>query len=156
MARRINHIAIAVRETAAALHFYADTLGLEAHPTRRVDSEGVDVTFLDVGGARIEILEPLAPDSPVGRFLDKRGEGLHHICLEVDDLRATCAELAARGYNVIDQTPRRGAGGEQLAFIHPGSTNGVLIELYQAPEMPTGPRGEEAGAAAHRSPGENA
>ncbi len=131
-APRVNHIAVAVRDTASALHLYADVLGLRAHPTTRLESEGVLATFLDSDGLRLEILEPLSDESPVGRFLDKRGEGLHHVCLEVPDLAAACAELSARGYNLVDEVPHRGADGHLLAFLHPRSTNGVLIELYQS------------------------
>lgn len=132
MTRRINHVAIAVRETSAALHLYSNVLGFKADATTRVDSEGVLATFVEGQGARLEILEPIDPDTAVGRFLERRGEGLHHICLEVDDLRAVSAELAAQGYNLVDPEPRRRPSGELYVFLHPNSTNGVLVELYQA------------------------
>lgn len=146
MASRINHIAIAVRATSAALHLYTDVLGLKAHPTTRHDAEGVLVTFVDAEGARLEVLEPVEADSPVGRFLEKRGEGIHHICLEVDDLAAASAELAAQGYNLIDPTPRRNPEGELYVFLHPNSTSGALIELYQARAPRPSPGGQDGSA----------
>ena len=138
--RKVDHFAIAVRDTATALHLYVDVLGLQALPTIPIESEGTLVTLVGVDGTRLEILEPLAADTPVGRFLDRHGEGIHHLCFEVDDLGAACAELAARGYNVVDPAPRPGLDGRQRVFLHPRSTNGVLVELYQATDTAEGER----------------
>ena len=127
----INHIAVAVHDTEAALALYSQALGLPAQATVEHPPEGVRVTFREIGQTKIELLEPLAADSAVGRFLEKRGEGLHHICLEVDDLSEAIARLRDRGFNVIDETPREGMHGEKLVFIHPKSAFGVLLELYE-------------------------
>lgn len=128
----IDHVAIVARDTAEALRLYVDVLGLRAEPTETVPSENVKITFLRGANARIELIEPLPGDSGVARFLEKRGEGLHHVCLVVPDLPATLRTLAAAGYQLIDQQPRRNVRGKLLAFVHPKSANGVLVELYQA------------------------
>ena len=128
----IDHVGIAVRDTAAALRLYAGLLGLRPEPTCVASDENVKVTFLDGPNARLEILEPLPGDSAVARFLEKRGEGLHHLCLVVPDLARTLERLANAGYQLVDAQPRRNARGNLLAFVHPKAANGVLIELYQA------------------------
>lgn len=130
----IDHVAIAVRDTADALRLYVDLLGLRPKPTEIATAENLKITFLDGANSRVEILEPLAGDSAVARFLEKRGEGLHHICFAVPDLVATLASLKAAGYQLVDEQPRPGRHGELLAFVHPKSTNGVMIELYQKGE----------------------
>lgn len=127
----IDHVAIAVRDTADALRLYVDLLGLRPEPTEIAATENLKITFLDGANSRVEILEPLAGDSAVARFLEKRSEGLHHICFAVPDLVATLASLKAAGYQLVDEQPRPGRHGELLAFVHPKSTNGVMIELYQ-------------------------
>src|SRR5262245_23527868 len=131
--KRIDHVAIVVRDLASALRFYRDTLGIA--PTRVIDfpRESVKVAFLPLGGpggSEIELLEPTAPDTGVARFLEKRGEGLHHICLEVPDVERALAELRAQGCEVLDETPRPTAEGRGI-FIHPKDTSGVLLELVQ-------------------------
>ena len=131
--RRIDHVAIVVRDLGAALRFYRDTLGIA--PSRVIDfpSEGVKIAFLPLGGAggsEIELLEPTDPSSGVARFLEKRGGGIHHICLEVPDIERALAELQAAGTPVLDATPRPTAEGRGI-FIHPKGTGGVLLELVQ-------------------------
>ncbi len=106
-------------------------LGLELDGTETVEDQGVAVAFLPVGEARIELLEPVSEDTPVGRFLARRGEGLHHICYEVEDLAAKLEELRSLGARVLDGYPRRGAEGKLVAFLHPASANGVLVELSE-------------------------
>ena len=128
---KIDHLGIAVRSIADSLSFYREALGLELKGTETVADQGVTVAMLPVGETRIELLEPVSEDSAVARFIAKRGEGLHHICYEVDDLAAKLAELGARGVRVLDGYPRRGAEGKLVAFLHPASANGVLVELVE-------------------------
>jgi methylmalonyl-CoA/ethylmalonyl-CoA epimerase len=127
----VDHIAIAVPSIAAAQPVFELLTGGTASPPERVDTQGVDVVFIGDGVARLELLEPFAPDSPVARFLAKRGAGLHHIAYRVDDLAGTLDRLAAAGTELVDRTPRQGAHGRLVAFIHPRSSAGVLIELVQ-------------------------
>jgi methylmalonyl-CoA/ethylmalonyl-CoA epimerase len=125
----LDHVAIAVESIAASLPIFESLLGAAGSPVERVESQGVCVTFMGSGAGRIELIEPTGPDTAVGRFLERRGPGLHHIAYRVPDLEATLARLAADGFELIDQTPRAGAYGHQVAFLHPRSTGGVLIEL---------------------------
>lgn len=127
----IDHVAVAVHDTADALRLYVDTLGFEAEQTDVVPAENIRVTFVNGRNARLEVIEPLTEDSAVGRFLAKRGEGIHHICLEVVDLPSALERLRAAGYQLVDDVPRQGFHGKLLAFVHPKSTNGVMIELYE-------------------------
>jgi methylmalonyl-CoA/ethylmalonyl-CoA epimerase len=127
----IDHIGIAVADLDEALGFYRDALGLEVHQREDVPSQKVRVHFLGAGGAALELLEATAPDSPIARHVEKRGPGIHHLTLRVDDIDGTLARLRQRGVKLIDETPRAGAGGSRIAFIHPSSTGGVLIELKQ-------------------------
>jgi methylmalonyl-CoA/ethylmalonyl-CoA epimerase len=129
----LDHIGIAVKDLQAALAFYRDALGLEIEPPEEVASQHVRAHFAPVGEARLELLEATAPESPIARYIDKRGPGLHHITLRVPDLRAALAELRRRGVRMIDEQPRPGAAGSLIAFVHPSSTDGVLIELKQNP-----------------------
>lgn len=128
----MDHVAMVVRNTSEALRLYRDVLGMRAGPTEEVPTENVRITFLEGANGRIEILEPLPGDSGVARFLEKRGEGLHHVCLAVPHLARTLQALRDAGYQLIDEQPRRNVHGKLLAFVHPRSSNGVLIELYQA------------------------
>jgi methylmalonyl-CoA epimerase len=128
---KIDHLGIAVRSIEDSLRFYAEALGLEVKATEAVEDQGVEVALLPVGEARIELLEPVSDDSPVGRFIARRGEGLHHICYEVEDLAARLEHLRSRGVRVLDGYPRRGAEGRLVAFLHPASANGVLVELVE-------------------------
>jgi methylmalonyl-CoA/ethylmalonyl-CoA epimerase len=128
---KIDHLGIAVRSISDSLAFYRDTLGLDLAATETVGDQGVEVALLPVGESRIELLEPVSEDTPVGRFIAKRGEGLHHICYEVDDLTSKMEELKSRGVRVLDGYPRRGAEGKLVAFLHPANANGVLVELVE-------------------------
>ena len=128
---KINHLGVAVESIDAALAFWRDGLGLELEAIEVVEDQGVRVAMLPIGDSRIELLEATGAETPVGRFVAKRGAGIHHLCLEVPDIAAQLATLKARGIRLIDETPRQGAGGALVAFIHPASTGGVLIELTQ-------------------------
>lgn len=134
--RRIDHIAIAVRDIDAALPFYRDMLGISPSTVMDLPAEGVRIAFLPMGGpagTKIELVQPLDPANSIARFIEKRGEGQHHICLEVASIDAALADLAARGVPVLDQTPRVSAEGRAI-FIHPKGANGVLIELVEVGE----------------------
>lgn len=128
---KVQHLGVAVGSIDEALNFWREGLGLELGTVEVVEDQGVRVALLPIGESRIELLEPTGEDTPVGRFIAKRGQGIHHICVEVDDLAAKLAELKARGIRLIDQEPRTGAGGALVAFVHPAGTGGVLIELTQ-------------------------
>lgn len=128
---RIAHIGIAVKSIAEAERFYVQGLGIELAQVQDVPEQGVKVAFLPTGESELELLEPLSEASPVAKFLEKRGEGIHHICLEVADIEAALSQLAAQGAELIDKAPRRGAEGKRVAFIHPRSAHGVLIELVE-------------------------
>lgn len=133
MPRRIDHVAIIVRNLEQALSFYRDTLGISPREIRDVPSEQVRIAFLPMGGpggSEIELLEPTTPASSLSRFLEKRGEGLHHICLEVEDIDAALREMREKGAPVLDQEPRLAAEGRAI-FLHPKGTNGVLLELIE-------------------------
>lgn len=129
--KRIDHIAIAVESLDEALRFYRDALGLDCFTIETVEEQGVRVAKLDAGNTHIELLEPLGPDTPVGKFLTKRGQGLHHICFGVDDIACELNQLKDSNTRMIDNEPKIGAGGAQIAFIHPAATGGVLTELSQ-------------------------
>src|SRR5919201_102988 len=131
MITRIDHIGIAVNDIAEALKVYRDALGLEVTHLADEPEQRVKVAFLPRGESEIELLEPYPGEGPVRKFMDKRGEGIHHICLEVDDIEAALARLAARGVQLIDERPRVNSRGQQIAFIHPKGAHGVLIELYE-------------------------
>ena len=123
----VAHIGIAVSSIRDALPFYRDILGLD--PGRPERADGATIVSLHCGDVDVELLEPADPSSPVAKFLAKRGPGIHHICFRVTDLDAALARCRAAGYQLIDETPRRGAGGRRIAFLHPKSTNGILLEL---------------------------
>ena len=131
MKATLDHIGIAVGDLGQALAFYRDALGLEVEPPEEVPSQGVRVHFVPVGEATIELIEPTSADSPIARFIDTRGPGVHHVTLRVDDLCDVLARLRERGIRLIDQQPRAGAEGALIAFVHPASTHGVLVELKQ-------------------------
>jgi len=128
---KIDHLGIAVRSISDSLSFYRETLGLDLAGSETVEDQGVTVALLPVGESRIELLEPLSAETPVGRFIARRGEGLHHICYEVDDLASKIDDLRSRGIRLLDGYPRRGAEGKLVAFLHPASANGVLVELVE-------------------------
>jgi methylmalonyl-CoA/ethylmalonyl-CoA epimerase len=124
---RIAHVGIAVEDLENAVSFYRDVLGVEPHPPEVVD--GARILTLPFGDAQVELLQPLEPESPVGRFLAKRGPGIHHICYRVPDLDAAVQACRKAGYRLVDEVPRTGAAGRRIAFIHPKSTAGILLEL---------------------------
>jgi methylmalonyl-CoA/ethylmalonyl-CoA epimerase len=132
---KLDHIGIATNQLAESLAVWRDALGLEIDSTEEVAEQGVRVVMMPIGETHVELLEPTTPDSPVGRFLAKRGPGIHHLAIEVGDIRASLADLARKGARLIDEEPRLGAGGCLVAFIHPSSTNGVLLELVQRPSL---------------------
>ena len=123
----VAHIGIAVPSIRDALPFYRDVLGLA--PASPEHADGATIVSLHFGDVDVELLEPVDPSSPVASFLAKRGPGIHHICYRVPDLDAALARCRAAGYRLVDETPRRGAGGRRIAFLHPKSTNGILLEL---------------------------
>src|SRR3954471_16811311 len=133
MRATLDHVGIAVKDLAAALAFYRDALGLEIEPPEEVTSQRVRAHFVPVGEAKLELLEATAPESAIARYVEKRGPGLHHITLRVEDIGAALAQLKGRGARLIDEQPRHGAEGGLVAFIHPASAHGVLVELKQAP-----------------------
>jgi methylmalonyl-CoA/ethylmalonyl-CoA epimerase len=124
---RIAHIGVAVTDLDAALAFYRDVLGVRPHPPETAD--GATILSLPFGDSEVELLASSDPDSPIGRFLAKRGPGIHHICYRVPDLDAAVEACRAAGYQLIDEVPRSGAGGRRIAFVHPKSTAGILLEL---------------------------
>jgi len=127
----IDHIAIVVDDIESALGFWRDVLGLELDHVEEVPEQQSLVAFLPVDGSEIELVEPTSDDSGVARYLKKHGPGMHHICIQVEALESTLAELKAKGVHLINETPLEGSGGKRLAFIHPKSTQGVLVELYE-------------------------
>jgi len=128
---KVDHIGIAVNGLDEALAVWRDALGLEVEHTEEVAEQGVRVTMLPVGEAHIELLQPLTENSPVGKFLEKRGPGIHHIAVRAPDIEAALAQLKQKGTRLIDEKPRVGARGCLVAFVHPSSANGVLLELVQ-------------------------
>ncbi|MCI0525343.1 MAG: methylmalonyl-CoA epimerase [Acidobacteria bacterium] len=128
---KIQHLGVAVGSIDEALGFWRDALGLELTDVEVVEDQGVRVAMLPIGESRIELLEATGDETPVGKFIAKRGPGIHHLCLEVNDINAKLAELKTQGVRLIDEQPRTGAGGALVAFVHPSSTGGVLIELTQ-------------------------
>lgn len=129
---RLEHVAIAVHDLEAAIAVYSAILGQPESGRESVESEGVQVAFFDLDGPRIELLEPTGADTAVGRFLERRGPGLHHIAFDVPDIEDAIRRCTAAGLETVGAAPRKGAGGRQVAFLHPGGTAGVLIELSQA------------------------
>jgi methylmalonyl-CoA/ethylmalonyl-CoA epimerase len=135
--KRIDHIAIVVQDIEQPLSFWHDALGLELTHVEEVPSQESIVAFLPSGQSEIELVKPTTPTSGIAKYLAKRGPGIHHICFEVDDIEATLAHLKECGVELINETPTIGAGGKKIAFIHPRSTSGVLVELYElTPEEP--------------------
>jgi methylmalonyl-CoA epimerase len=129
---RIAHIGIAVKDADAALKLYRDVLGLEPSSVETVEAQKAKTVHIPIGDSSIELLESTSPEGVVAKFIEKRGEGIHHIAIEVDDIEATLAKMKAAGFQLIDETPRMGAGNMRIAFVHPRATNGVLLELCQS------------------------
>jgi methylmalonyl-CoA/ethylmalonyl-CoA epimerase len=128
---KLDHIGIATRQIDESLRLWQGALGLELDHQEEITNQGVRVGMLAIGDTHVELLEPLSEDSPVGKFLDKRGPGIHHIAIRVDDIRSELAKLKINGARLIDEEPRVGAGGCLVAFVHPSSTGGVLLELVE-------------------------
>lgn len=134
MLNMIYHLGYAVKDIEAASRFYRDNFGAELGEPELVEDQGIVATMFRVGESTIELVQPTCPDSPVGKFLAKRGEGFHHVAFQVDDLKRALAELKENGVELIDEEPRRGAGGTKMAFVHPRSAFGVLTELVELPD----------------------
>jgi methylmalonyl-CoA/ethylmalonyl-CoA epimerase len=128
---KIDHLGIAVKSIQEGKNFWTDVLGLTFAGSETVDAQKVTTAFLPVGESELELLESTAPDGPIAKFLEARGEGIQHVAFRVADLDEALAELKAQGIRLIDETPRRGAGGARIAFLHPKSTSGVLVELCE-------------------------
>jgi methylmalonyl-CoA epimerase len=134
MLGRIDHIGVAVEDLEVSLQLYAEVLGMPVVHRETVAEQGVEAVLLDVGENHVELLAPLGPDTPVGRYVAKNGPGLHHVAYQVADVEATLAALAAAGIRLIDETPRVGIRGSRVAFVHPAATGGVLTEIVQPAE----------------------
>ena len=132
----LDHVAILVSDLDAAVKLYRDVYGLPEPEIEEVPSEQVRVAIFGHGAGRIELVSPSGPDSPMAKAIEKRGEGLHHVCLEVADLPKAMADLKAKGAPLLDEKPRPGAGGAKVAFVHPKGSRGVLVELRQGPGKP--------------------
>jgi methylmalonyl-CoA epimerase len=130
----IDHVGVAVEDIDSALALYRDALGMPLVHRETVTEQGVDAALLDVGDGHVELLQPLGPDTAVGKFLAKRGPGLHHVAYRVDDIDVALQSLAGAGLRLIDERPRTGIRGSRVAFLHPGSTGGVLTEIVQPAE----------------------
>jgi methylmalonyl-CoA/ethylmalonyl-CoA epimerase len=133
-AKGLDHVAIAVKDLDVAVKYYVEVLGFAAPELEDVPEQKVKTAIFGHGMGRIELICPTDPSSSIAKYLEKRGEGLHHICVEVGDLLQTLTELKAKGAQLIDETPKRGAGGAQIAFVHPKGAHGVLTELRQGPK----------------------
>ena len=129
--KAINHVAVVVDDMEKSLAFWRDALGIELHELRDVPAEQSQVAFLPLAGAEVELVMPTTDDSGIAKYLAKRGPGMHHLCLEVDDIEGMMNELKARNIRLINEEPRTAADGKKYAFVHPESTGGVLVELYQ-------------------------
>ena len=128
---RVDHIGIAVKNLDEMVKWYEDTLGVKAHGTEVVDEQKVTVAFLPIGESELELLETTSDDGPIAKFIEKNGEGIQHIALRVDNIDETLEVMKEKGIRMIDQTPRYGAGGARIAFVHPKATHGVLLELCE-------------------------
>ncbi len=133
--KKIHHIAVLVEDIDESLKFWQETLGIQPSHVRDFPSESARIAFLPLGESEIELVQPTEAGTGLSKFLEKRGEGLHHLCVEVDDLRKILAELKSKGTQLINEEPRPGEDGKLYAFIHPKSTHGVLVELYQIPKL---------------------
>jgi methylmalonyl-CoA/ethylmalonyl-CoA epimerase len=129
--KKINHVAVVVDDMEKALSFWRDALGMELHELRDVPAEKSQVAFLPLSGSEVELVMPTSDDSGIAKYLAKRGAGMHHICLEVDDIEGMMSQLKSKGMRLINEDPRTAADGKKYAFVHPESTSGVLVELYQ-------------------------
>jgi methylmalonyl-CoA/ethylmalonyl-CoA epimerase len=131
--KKIYHLGYAVEDIAAAARFYEEYFGAQVGEPEEVEEQGIVATMFEVGESMVELVQPTRPDSPVGKFLQKRGEGFHHVAFQVEDLKASLKELKENGVELIDEEPRIGAGGTRMAFVHPKGAHGVLTELVELP-----------------------
>ncbi|MDK2919433.1 MAG: methylmalonyl-CoA/ethylmalonyl-CoA epimerase [Candidatus Petromonas sp.] len=131
---KVDHIGIAVKNLDETLKFYTEALGLELHGTETVEEQKVKVAFLPVGDTEVELLESTAPDGPIARFIEKKGEGIQHVAFRVENIEEAIAHMKEKGFRMIDEKPRYGAGGAKIAFMHPKSSHGVLVELSEREE----------------------
>lgn len=131
MIKKVDHIGIAVKSLEAVLPFYTDVLGIPLLRVEEVESQKVKVAFMQAGETKLELLEPMSPESTIAKFIEKRGEGIHHVALGVESIEKRIAELKEKGIRMIDDSPRPGAGGADIAFMHPKSASGVLFELCE-------------------------
>jgi lactoylglutathione lyase/methylmalonyl-CoA/ethylmalonyl-CoA epimerase len=131
MIKKIDHIGIAVNNLEESLKFYEDALGLKVDNIEEVPEQKVKVGFLNIGGVHLELLESTSEEGPVAKFIEKRGEGIHHIAILVDNIENSIGAMKEKQVKLIDETPRKGAGGSKMAFVHPKSTHGILLELYE-------------------------
>lgn len=129
--KAINHVAVVVDDMEKSLSFWRDALGIELHELRDVPAEKSQVAFLPLAGTEVELVMPTTDDSGIAKYLAKRGPGMHHLCLEVDDIEGMMKELKAKNIRLINEEPRTASDGKKYAFVHPESTGGVLVELYQ-------------------------
>ncbi len=151
MEATLDHIGIAVADLAEALAFYRDALGLEPQAPEEIASQGVRAHFLPMGDASVELVEATLPDSPIAKFIGRRGPGLHHVAFRVDDIEAALSAMKARGVRLIDVRPRPGAHGTLVAFVHPQSAHGVLVELVQHASPTHGVRDDRAASGVHEA-----
>ncbi|MTI82430.1 MAG: methylmalonyl-CoA epimerase [Firmicutes bacterium] len=131
MIKKIDHIGIAVKDMDASLKFYEEVLGMKAEGTEVVEEQKVKTAFIPTGESEVELLESTSPDGPIAKYIEKKGEGIQHIAYRVDDIEKALEELKAKGVKLIDEKPRRGAGGAKIAFLHPKATFGTLVELCE-------------------------
>ncbi len=129
--KAVNHVAVVVDDMEQSLSFWRDALGMDLHELRDVPAEKSQVAFLPLAGTEIELVKPTSDDSGIAKYLAKRGPGMHHICVEVDDIEEMLTQLKSKGIRLINEEPRVAADGKKYAFVHPESTSGVLVELYQ-------------------------
>lgn len=141
--KRIDHVAIVVENIEPALKFWRDALGLELDHIEQVPEQKSMIAFLPSGGSEVELVQPTEQDTGVARYLHKHGPGMHHICFEVDHIEEALARLKSKGVRLINETPMTGSGGKKIAFIHPESSQGVLVELYELPPGGNEIQGEE-------------
>jgi methylmalonyl-CoA/ethylmalonyl-CoA epimerase len=128
---KVDHIGVAVKNLDETLKFYEDILGMKCHGTETIEEQKVKVAFLPIGDTEVELLESTEEDGPIAKYIEKRGEGIQHIAFRVDDIEKAIAEMKEKGMRMIDEKPRYGAGGAKIAFVHPKSTHGILLELCE-------------------------
>lgn len=131
MVNKVDHIGVAVKNLDETLKFYEDILGMKCHGTETIEEQKVKVAFLPIGDTEVELLESTEEDGPIAKYIEKRGEGIQHIAFRVDDIEKAIAEMKEKGMRMIDEKPRYGAGGAKIAFVHPKSTHGILLELCE-------------------------